>query len=88
MTKMELIEKLSLEKASVNNTINLHDYTVGLSEMYDVLENKTKRFAAACMAIQGFLSNPTVLYKDNPLDIIVESSYKIADEMLKQEGEK
>ena len=43
----------------------------------------SKRFYAACAAMQGFLSNPTII----PSDKLAEYSFKYADELLKQENE-
>jgi hypothetical protein len=43
----------------------------------------SKRFYAACAAMQGCLSNPNV--NDHKLDFWVEKAYEVADELLKQE---
>lgn len=43
----------------------------------------SKRFYAACAAMQGLLSNPTII----PSDKLAEYSFKYADELLKQENE-
>ena len=56
------------------------------------LMNKTqkgmsKRFYAACMAMQGLCSNPHVV-KCGELDLapFIETAYKMVDELLKQEN--
>jgi len=54
----------------------------------DSIPGMSKRFYAACMAMQGLLANPypdIVRMNDNS---VCEMAFKIADEMLKQEGEK
>ena len=49
----------------------------------------SKRFYAACAAMQGILANPKVelLGKDVITITLIKSSYKLADELLKQEAE-
>jgi len=44
----------------------------------------SKRFYAACAAVQGLLANPELT--DNSFEFTVEMSYAIADELLKQEN--
>lgn len=46
-------------------------------------EGMSKRFYAACAAMQGILSNPTII----PSDKLAEYSFKYADELLKQEND-
>lgn len=52
----------------------------------------SKRFYAACMAMQGLLSNQTFMsqmasdYKEDLDRHIVENVYEIVDELLKQEN--
>ena len=55
-----------------------------------------KRFYAACAAMQGILSNPQTakqveaqygkVDKDRGYELIVLTAYKVADELLRQEG--
>ena len=54
------------------------------SESY-LQEGMSKRFYAACAAMQGLLSGNLVSIS-TPDDAIVEMSYKLADELLKQEN--
>jgi len=45
-----------------------------------------KRFYAACAAMQGLTQRFTALYStDKDISAMVKQSYKIADELLKQE---
>jgi len=46
----------------------------------------SKRFYAACMAMQGILAKYGV--DPETVQITVRNSYAFADELLKQEGEK
>ena len=59
-----------------------------LGEPIDQFAGMSKRFFAACMAMQGLLSNsyPDIVRIDD--SIVCEMSFKIADQMIKQEGEK
>lgn len=55
---------------------------------YTYLDNgMSKRFYAACAAMQGLLANPQFItgWGYSPKEII-ESSYELADELLRQEG--
>lgn len=45
----------------------------------------SKRFYAACAAMQGLLSNPNTV--QDSFEIIVEMSYEVADELLRRENE-
>ena len=45
----------------------------------------SKRFYAACCAMQGLLSNPSVVVNTAPYADIISDAYKYADELLKQE---
>ena len=48
----------------------------------------TKRFYAACAAMQGILASYAgIQIKEFPAEWIVKESYKLADELLKQETE-
>ena len=49
-------------------------------------EGITKRFYAACAAMQGLLSSGRVSTDMRPT-IIIKKSYELADELLKQENE-
>ena len=61
------------------------------TEIQPCIESTTepisKRFHAACCAMQGLLANP--LYNMNSLSVqsIVITSYELADELLKQEND-
>ena len=46
-------------------------------------EGMSKRFYAACAAMQGMLANQSV--NQIPDEIVIKTAYKIADELLKQE---
>lgn len=46
----------------------------------------SKRFYAACMVLQGLLSNPTIISSTTE-SCIVKDAYSLADELLKQEEE-
>ncbi len=49
---------------------------------------KSKRFEAACAAMQGLMSNPFLeRFKDEDVTMLIKHSYKFADELLKQEYE-
>ena len=45
----------------------------------------SKRFYAACCAMQGLLANPSVAVNTAPHGDIISDAYKYADELLKQE---
>ena len=45
----------------------------------------TKRFYAACCAMQGLLANPSVAVNTAPHGDIISDAYKYSDELLKQE---
>ena len=49
-------------------------------------EGMSKRFYAACAAMQGILSGQQLQTLPNDLEI-VEMAYELADELLKQESE-
>ena len=52
----------------------------------------SKRFYAACLAMQGLLSNSVFMsymtqeYSDNTDKEVVRNAYELADELLKQEN--
>ena len=48
-------------------------------------EGMSKRFYAACAAMQGLLSNSLAI--DSEFDNICKASFMAADELLKQENE-
>jgi len=63
----------------------------GTSENGYLQEGMSKRFYAACMAMQGLLSNHVYMdnlaYKFENGDIeLVKDAYEIADELLRQEN--
>lgn len=47
-------------------------------------EGISKRFYAACAAMQGLLANPDVR-RETSMSLIILESYQLADELLKQE---
>ena len=47
-------------------------------------EGMSKRFYAACAAMQGMLANQSVTHI--PDEIVIRTAYKLADELLKQEN--
>ena len=47
----------------------------------------SKRFYAACAAMQGMCADPNVTLDEKGRITIVRLSYKMADELLKQENE-
>ena len=51
--------------------------------MYQVEGGMSKRFYAACAAMQGFISSGY----EGSADVIAEMAYRVADELLKQENE-
>lgn len=57
-----------------DNSMIPNDYDSGMS----------KRFYAACAAMQGLLSNTYISVR---YDIIAEESFEYADELLKQEND-
>lgn len=53
-------------------------------------EGMSKRFYAACAAMQGILANPSIKLtlgpdKPNENDRLIKVAYSLADELLKQE---
>jgi hypothetical protein len=63
----------------------LHDPNLAL----DCHPGMSKRFYAACAAMQGILANNYLVPKlnDKPIYWVVRFSYDLADELLKQEEE-
>lgn len=61
------------------------------SESY-LQEGMSKRFYAACLAMQGLLSNSVFMnymtqeYFDNTDKEVVRNAYELADELLRQEN--
>ena len=62
-------------------------FPIGYDTGYDASKGMSKRFYTACMAMQGLCSNPHVI-KCGELDLtpFIETAYKMADELLKQEN--
>lgn len=68
----------------------------GTSENGYLQEGMSKRFYAACMVLQGLLSNPNtaeqiishagIVNAETANAIVCETAYEIADELLKQEN--
>lgn len=83
-------EKLGQEPAFATSAMLSRDEDVYQSGM-------SKRFYAACAAMQGMLSNPNIADQLKSINknistkesyaIVVRSAYSIADELLKQENE-
>jgi len=68
------------------------------AEKYEPNFGVSKRFYAACFAMQGIISNPNTAYqllqrlgadgdKKEADKLVIEQSYILADELLKQENE-
>lgn len=51
-----------------------------------IQEGMSKRFYAACAAMQGLISNSNKELVDKPIKYLVTISYTLADELLKQEN--
>ena len=68
-------EKLGQEPAFPMDFEQRNDYQLGMS----------KRFYAACAAMQGLYSNPTMV--NRAVEEVIASAYAAADELLKQENE-
>jgi len=58
-----------------------HDFP----EYNEVESGMTKRFYAACAAIQGMLANPYYQYVSLDTTNMVNIAYRMADELIKQE---
>ncbi len=69
-------QKLGQEPAFANGNKNTKDSDGTPNGM-------SKRFYAACAAMQGMLANQSVT--NVPDEIVIKTAYKIADELLKQE---
>lgn len=52
-----------------------------------IMGGMSKRFYAACAAMQGILANPVPDLVKMSNSIIAEFAYRVADELLKQENE-
>ena len=74
-------QKLGQEPAFAlsNSELNFNQHGV----VKDESNGMSKRFYAACAAMRGLLSNPTII----PSDKLAEYSFKYVDELLKQENE-
>ena len=61
-------------------------YDSNVSKFVMEVTNKgmSKRFYAACAAMQGMLANQSVTHI--PDEIVIKTAYKLADELLKQEN--
>lgn len=58
--------------------------------IFKTTEGMSKRFYAACAAMQGLLANGRYdqrYYEGDSTEIICKRAFKIADELLKQESE-
>ena len=54
--------------------------------LLDTTDGMSKRFYAACAAMQGFTANPHPELIVLEVPQVVDWCYKLADELLKQEG--
>lgn len=68
-------EKLGQEPAFANN-LNSESY---------IEDGMSKRFYAACAAMQGLLANETAKLLSD--EAVAYNAYKLADQLLKQENE-
>lgn len=64
--------------------ITLH--IAGQSNFIPFTKGISKRFYAACAAMQGLLANPDVR-REASMSLIILESYQLADELLKQENQ-
>ena len=71
-------KKLGQEPAFPSN-----DYKHGNCGIHEI--GMSKRFYAACAVMQGLSADPNVLLDSKGIESMVELSYKVADELLKQE---
>lgn len=60
-------------------------FSIAINNDQDYIKGMSKRFYAACCAMQGLLANPDVYTNKN--SVIINSSFQLADELLKQERE-
>ena len=69
-------------------------YPIQINQAY--LPGMSKRFYAACAAMQGILSNTDLMTKvhevsnsknEDPKLVVIRNAYEFADELLKQENE-
>jgi len=79
-------KKLGTEPAFAQSSTELYYAAIGQDQM---TSGMSKRFYAACSAMQGILSASKTLSIENGLAVNeVRLAYAIADELLKQENEK
>jgi len=52
----------------------------------DTANGMTKRFFAACAAMQGLFANPHPVFVNAGMESLIKQAYYAADELLKQEG--
>lgn len=74
-------QKLGQEPAFAMSNSELNFNIQGVVK--DESNGMSKRFYAACAAMQGMLANQSVTHI--PDEIVIKTAYKIADELLKQE---
>lgn len=74
-------QKLGQEPAFAMSNSELNFNKQGVVK--DESNGMSKRFYAACAAMQGMLANQSVTHI--PDEIVIKTAYKIADELLKQE---
>ena len=61
------------------------EYMKDRAHHVDITNGMSKRFYAACAAMQGLLSNSLAI--DSEFESICKASFMAADELLKQENE-
>ena len=78
-----------------NNKLGQEPAFAAISNGQDVCttqQGMSKRFYAACVVMQGLLSNSVFMsymaqeYSDNTDKEVVKNAYELADELLKQEN--
>jgi hypothetical protein len=87
-------KQIVVGQQSYNYTDNKGNNQIGYNNLFgeQVLDGMSKRFYAACAAMQGILAGATFNHRINSdsVDvfnhIVVESAYILADELLKQEN--
>lgn len=52
-----------------------------------VYQGVSKRFYAACAAMQGLFANPHPVFVNAGMESLINQAYYAADELLRQEGE-
>lgn len=89
----DLLDEVSNENITLSRFVEILNEKAGAKAAAKSDVNKddmSKRFYAACMAMQGLLSNGRYdqrYYEGDSTSLICKRAYAIADELLKQESE-